>query len=303
MANVLVTGGTGFLGSALVRRLARAGDRVLVLVREGSETRRLAPVQERVELLRCDVGEVGTWEPKVRRFAPERVFHLAWYAEPGKYLTDVGKNLLHLALGSMFVERVLQMRPSQFVVTGTCYEYDTRAGYLREDVTPEAPGHIYSACKLALKHVALRLAADANVPLVWARIFYLFGPYEDPRRLVPLITAAARSGRPLRLKTHGLQVRDYLHVDDVAAGLDHAARLGRPGVVNVGSGEPVRVREFARDVAKAVGRDDVLSFAHEDTLLDEPPFVCADSSRLRSLGWKPTVTKLDAHALRAEDGA
>lgn len=301
MPNVLITGGTGFLGSALVRRLARAGDRVLLLTRPDSDTTRIASVRERVTLLPCELGDVASWEPAVRRFAPERVFHLAWYAEPGKYLTDTARNLEHLGLGAIFVERVLQMRPRHFVVTGTCFEYDTAAGLLREDVTPEAPTWIYSACKLALKNVALQLARDHGVPLVWARIFYLFGCFEDRRRLVPLIVNALGANQPLQLRSHGRQIRDYLHVSDVASGLDAAAGYGQPGVVNIGSGEPVSVRTLGTQIASALGKPHLLSFAADDTPLAEPPFVCADATRLRALGWRPRVTTIDHEALRADD--
>lgn len=301
MANVLITGGTGFLGSALVRRLARAGDRVLLLTRRDSDLRRIAMVKDRVTLLPCELGDVSTWEPAVQRFAPERVFHLAWYAEPGKYLTHTERNLEHLGLGAIFVERVLRLRPRHFVVTGTCFEYDTAAGYLREDVTPESPTYVYSACKLALKTVALQLARDAGAPLVWARIFYLYGPYEDPRRLVPMIANALRRGEPILLRSHGRQIRDYLHVEDVASGLDAAAGLGRPGVVNIGSGVPVSVRGLASGIAEVLGKPGLLSFAGDETPLAEPPFVCADASRLRALGWTPRHRDPDTRSLDPED--
>lgn len=301
MANVLVTGGTGFLGSALVRRLVRAKERVLLLTRPGADTARLAPVLDKITLLPCELGDVATWEPAVARFAPERVFHLAWYAEPGKYLTDVAQNLEHVGLGAIFVERVLKLRPRHFVVTGTCFEYDTAAGFLREDATEEKPTYIYSACKLALKTLALQLAKDSGTPLVWARIFYLYGPYEDHRRLVPMVVSALRQGKPMQLRSHGNQIRDYLHVHDVASGIDAAAGLGQPGVVNIASGQPVSVREFTTRIAVTLGRPDLLAFAGPETPLHEPPFVCGDSSRLRSLGWKPTITLPDANALRSDD--
>ncbi|HLQ37893.1 MAG TPA: NAD(P)-dependent oxidoreductase [Planctomycetota bacterium] len=301
MARVLVTGGTGFLGSALVRRLARAGDDVLVLHRHVSDLRRLQPVRERVRFADADLAEPASWSYAVREFAPERVFHLAWYAEPGKYLTDHRENLKHLHAGAAFVREVLALRPRHFVCAGTCFEYDTSGSEpLREDHTPERPLHIYSACKLALKHAALRLAADAAVPLVWARVFYLYGPYEDPRRLVPFVAARLQKGEPVQLRSHGRQVRDFLHVDDVASGIDAAAALGRPGVVNIASGEGITVRELTTQIARAFGREELLSFAPDDTPLDEPRTVVGDAARLRGLGWRPR-TRLCASSLEVTE--
>ncbi len=288
MTRVLVTGGTGFVGSALVRRLIAAGDEVLVLHRAGGDLRRLAAVAARVRLARADLADPETYRAVVRQFAPERVFHSAWYAEPGKYLTATAENVAHLHAGIAFVRELLALRPRQFVAVGTCFEYDTRGGEpLREDHTQERPAHVYSACKLALKNVALQLAADAGVPLVWARIFYLHGPFEDPRRLVPHVVASLRRGEQVQLRSHGRQLRDYLHVDDVAAGLDSAAGFGAPAVVNVARGEGVTVRDLTLRIARRLGCEQLLSFASDDTPLAEPMVVVGDSARLRGLGWRP----------------
>jgi len=297
MARVLVTGGTGFVGSALVRRLVAGGDDVLVLRRAGSDPRRLESVLPRVRLHDGDIAVAATWRAAVREFAPERVFHCAWYAEPGRYLTAVDENLAHLQAGIAFVREVLALRPRQFVGVGTCFEYDTSGDApLREDHTPERPVHVYSACKLALKNVALQLAADAGVPLVWARVFWLYGPFEDGRRLVPHVVSALRAGERVQLKSHGRQVRDFLHVDDVAAGLDAAAGLGRAGVVNVARGQGVSVRDLALRIAQRLGREQLLSFAPDDTPLREPMVVVGDSARLRSLGWQPAIAVGDGFA-------
>ncbi len=294
MARVLVTGGTGFVGSALIRRLSAAGDEVLALHRPGADLQRLAAVLPRLRRHAGDIAKPDGWRDAVRAFAPERVFHCAWYAEPGKYLTHTEQNVAHLHAGIAFVRELLALRPRQFVAVGTCFEYDTGgAEPLREDHTPERPAHVYSACKLALKNVALQLAADAGVPLVWARIFYLYGPFEDPRRLVPHVAGALRRGERVALRSHGRQVRDFLHVDDVVAGLDAAAALGRPGVVNIARGEGIAVRDLARDIARRLGREELLSFAADDTPLAEPMSVVGDSGRLRGLGWRPAIAAGD----------
>lgn len=284
----LITGGLGFIGSALARRFAAAGDEVLVLDKATDDLRRLGEFADKVQTANAELTEPASWRPVLAEFQPDRVFHLAWYAEPGKYLTDAEQNLAHLHAGAQFVREVLAQRPRQFVCAGTCFEYDTSGGEpLTEDVTPERPQHIYSACKLALKNVALQLARDAGIPLAWARVFYLHGPYEHPKRLVPFVRSKIEAGEPVELRSHGLQVRDYLHVDDVAAGFDAAAGLAEPGVVNIASGEGVTVRELTRRIAAEFGREELLSFAPDDTPLPEPMVVIGDSSKLRALGWTP----------------
>lgn len=288
MTRVLITGGTGFIGSALARRLAAAGDDVLVLLRENSDQARLSPVQHRIRTSTADLADPASWRALVHDFEPERVFHCAWYAEPGKYLTDPDQNLACLQASTTFVREVLAVRPRHFVTVGTCFEYDTeQPGPLREDHTPERPQHVYSRCKLAMKELALRAGAEVGVPLVHARVFYLHGPFEDARRLVPFVLAKLRAGERVQLKSHGRQVRDFLHVDDVAQGLDCAATFGRPGVVNIASGVGITVRDLATQLADSLGRRELLSFAPDDTPLPEPMSVVGDATRLRSLGFAP----------------
>ena len=287
MVAILVTGGSGFIGSALVRRLARAGHEVLVLHRAGSDLSRLEPVRDRIRTCVGDWNDLSSYLPAVHAFQPERVFHCAWYAEPGRYLTDVEQNQSCLDASAAFVREVLRLRPRQFVTVGTCFEYDTEhPGELDEVTTPERPQHVYSRCKLALKELALRLGAEAGVPLVHARVFYLYGPYEDARRLVPFVLGKLRAGERVQLRSHGRQIRDFLHVDDVAQGLDLAASLGQPGVVNIASGRGISVRELAFDLADSLGRRELVSFAPDDTPLPEPMSVVGAAARLRGLGFR-----------------
>ena len=281
----LVTGGAGFIGSALVRRLVAHGVEVTVWHRPDADLSRLESVRDRVRCVPVDLLSADDWRPALRSLEPAAVYHLAWCATPGRYLTDPD-NLSHLRAGIELVQELTDQGRARLCFAGTCYEYDTNAGLLREDETPEAPRYLYSAAKLALKNAALQAVADAGMTMAWSRIFWLHGPMEHPARLVPMIVRELSAGRPLQLRSHGQQVRDFLHVDDVAAGLHAAIGVDRPQVVNIGSGRPVSVRDLAIQIADRLGCRELLSFAPPDTPLQEPPFVCADNTRLRSLGWR-----------------
>ena len=90
----------------------------------------------------------------------------------------------------------------------------------------------------------------------WARLFYLYGPYEDTRRLVPAVTLALLEGRPART-TSGEQVRDFLHVDDVADAIC-AVAAAHSGPVNIGSGRPTAVRSLVLELARIVGHPELI---------------------------------------------
>ncbi|MDW8345135.1 MAG: NAD-dependent epimerase/dehydratase family protein, partial [Verrucomicrobiae bacterium] len=121
---------------------------------------------------------------------------------------------------------------------------------------------------------------------VWARIFYQYGPFEDQRRLVPHIITSLLRGQRAEL-TAGTQVRDFLHVEDVGTALATVATSSLTGIVNIGSGTGVTVRHIAETIGELIGRSDLLAFGAKPTPLHDPPYVVADTTRLRSLGWQP----------------
>jgi nucleoside-diphosphate-sugar epimerase len=174
----------------------------------------------------------------------------------------------------------------RLLISGTCFEYDTRVGYLGEDCAAR-PATLYAASKHALHVVAERLAADLDMQLAWARIFYQYGPFENPGRLVPSVVTSLLEGRPVET-TAGDQVRDYLFVEDVASALVTIAEGGVRGPINVGSGVPITVRTLVQRIAELLGRADLLRLGALATPPGDPPFVCANAGRLRNeVGWEP----------------
>ena len=173
----------------------------------------------------------------------------------------------------------------RLVGVGTNAEYDTSYGYLSER-TPTAPTYLYSACKLGLSHSLAQLGLLTGMQVAWARLFYLYGPWEDPRRLVSSVTRSLLEGREAPC-SEGLQVRDFLHVADVAGGLVAVLRSGVTGAVNVGSGEPVTVREVVTRLGAMIGRPELLRLGAIEPKAGEPAFVCADNTKLRTeTGWR-----------------
>jgi nucleoside-diphosphate-sugar epimerase len=87
--------------------------------------------------------------------------------------------------------------------------------------------------------------------------------------------------------TAGEQIRDFLHIDDVASAIARVATADVTGVVNVGSGVPVRVRDVVAAAARACGREDLVRYGALPSREGDPAFVCADATRLRETGWSP----------------
>ena len=293
---VLVTGAGGFIGSRVVRALAD-GHEVIAVDRSADALGRVANEGPSVSKVALDLGDNERAAAFMRETRPEAVVHLAWYADPRDYLTSRA-NLASLTMTTTLVEAALGAGCRKLVIVGSCVEYAIESRLLVE-TDPADPRTLYAACKVAAWQVARTLAADAGAELSWARIFHLHGPGEDRRRLIPWVAAQLAAGAAVDL-TDGTQVRDHLHVDDVAAGLAALIAPGASGIFNVCSGEPVTLRHVLETVGDIVGRRELLRFGARPHRREETWFLAGDSGRLRSLGWSPRFGLRDglAHALR-----
>jgi nucleoside-diphosphate-sugar epimerase len=292
-----VTGGGGFIGSRATRQMLADGWDVAVLAFPGESLWRIDDIRSRVQVLEADLSQGEIIADFLSSLCPDACLHTAWYAEPGKYL-EATKNVDCMKDSLSLLENLIAAGCKNVVMLGSCAEYDSDAGFLKED-GPVRPATLYAATKLATSLVAERLAARAGMKFCWARMFYLFGPDEDPRRMVPAVIKALLESREF-LATEGSQIRDYLHVDDAASALVTLLREGASGVFNVCSGEPVTVRRIMQMIGEAIGCPDLLRFGAIPYRNWEPPFICGDSSRLRRLGWAPRRELRDSLRLTIE---
>ncbi len=296
MRRLLVTGATGFIGSRVTRAALASGWRVAVLACPGASPRRLRDVADRLVWLRGDLTHPASVRVAVARWKPSACIHLAWFAEPGRYL-HAPENVDCLVGSLALLQELVRRRCRSVVMAGTCAEYAPRSGRLREDA-PVRPATLYGACKLALGEIARRMIRGSATRLAWARIFQLYGPAEDPRRVVPAAMLSLYGGRPFRA-SQGDQVRDYLHADDVASALLRLAARRADGLFNVCSARPVTIRAILQVVGRVTGRPGLLRFGAVGRRPWDPPRLVGDNRRLLALGWVPRYGLRDGLAQTA----
>jgi nucleoside-diphosphate-sugar epimerase len=293
---VLVTGAGGFIGAHVVDRLLAEGHSVVAHGRTPTSFARLAHRAAEVPRVTVDLDDQAAARAMVEDVRPNAIIHLAWYADPRDYLTS-NLNVASVTATVALVEAALASGCRKLVMAGSCVEYAPGDRLLRE-TDPVDPLTLYGSCKHAAWMMSRALARTAAAELSWARIFHLHGPGEDERRLIPWVARELEAGRAVDL-TDGTQVRDHLHVDDVAAGLTTLLAPGASGPYNVCSGQPVPLRVVLETVGSVVGRGELLRFGARPHRVGEMMFVAGDASRLLALGWRPRFGLRDglAHAL------
>ena len=280
---VLLTGASGFIGARVARQLAARGHEVTALSLPGDRLERLAGIEAR--LAACDLHDAASLEALVSQARPEGCIHLAWYAVPGLYL-HAEENLRSLEASLGLLRQLLAAGCRHVVMAGTCAEYDTEAAAMLREDGPTRPATLYAACKLATCLVGEQLAAKSEARFAWGRIFYPYGPGEDPRRALPSLVRTLLEGKSFDA-TAGDQVRDYLHVDDVAAGFVTLLEAGAQGIYNLCSGAPYTMKEIMTAAGAALGAESRIRFGALPYRSWEPPRICGDNAKLRTLGWSP----------------
>jgi dolichol-phosphate mannosyltransferase len=292
MRRVLVTGGTGFVGANLVRRLLRDGHDVHLLVQPTHTTWRLDGIRRDVTLQRTDLGDAAAVDRAVRRARPEWVFHLAAYGAYS-WQQDLDRMLRTNVLGTTnLVRATLRRGVEAFVNTGSSSEYGFKPHPPTEQAWIEPNSH-YAVTKAAATQYCRHTAQSENVHLVTLRLYSVYGPWEEPGRLMPAIVVHAAEGHlpPLAAPT---VARDYVYTEDVCEAYVRAAtrrRQERGAVYNVGTGRQTTLRQVAAAARRVLGvRARPVFGTMANRRWDTTVWVSDPRAIRRALGWRPQVT-------------
>ena len=295
MVEVLVTGGAGFIGSGFVHHaIATHPDwRVTPLDKLTYAGRRenLADLDghPRHRFVRGDVADPAAAVPLVRD--ADVVVHFAAETHVDRSLMSAGEFIRTDVHGTLVLLDAARgaSRLRRFVQISTDEVYgDVPEGASRE--TDELrPGNPYAASKAGADRLAYSFWTSFGVPVVIARASNNYGRRQHPEKLIPLFVTNAIDGRPLPLYGDGLNVRDWLHVDDHCRALDLLIERGRPGeAYNVGGGNAVTNLDLAHRLLDRLDRPASLIRRVADRPGHDRRY-CLDSAKLRALGWEPRV--------------
>jgi dTDP-6-deoxy-L-talose 4-dehydrogenase (NAD+) len=244
---IAVTGSEGFIGRHVVASLVRMpGIDVIRVARPSGDPAPIAGSR----IVKADILAESTQHP-LAGLQVDTLVHLSWNG-----LSDFRSGIHHeqVIAHRRFLAGAVDVGVQRIVCAGTCLEYGLQEGELDEE-DPIRPTVAYSEAKARLRDQFIEEAERARVGWAWGRIYYPFGPGQHARSLWTSLQLAIDRGDVTFPMSPGLQVRDYLQVEEVGSIFARLAVAEASGTFNVCSGNPVVLRDLVEGWARARGSD------------------------------------------------
>ena len=316
---ILVTGGAGFIGSAVVREIINnSQDEVLNLdyLTYAGNLANLNSVSDdsRYQFSRVDIRDKNAVQACILKFEPDMILHLAAESHVDRSIDDpeifVQTNVigtLNMLIGTLgYYKNLKGKRKENFrfhhISSDEVFGSLGPEGLFRED-TPYDPNSPYSASKAASDHLVRAWHTTYGLPTIITNCANNYGPFHFPEKLIPLMILNALEGKPLPVYGDGLQVRDWLYVEDHAGALLLAAKEGSPGqTYNIGGHNEMKNIEVVRTICQILDRkvvndkpssinrfEDLITFVKDRPGHDARYAI--DATKIQQeLGWQPGET-------------
>jgi nucleoside-diphosphate-sugar epimerase len=285
---VLLTGAGGFIGAHALAELLERGHEVHAVCRRARE------LPEGTIAHEADLLHPGAPETLAQEVQATHLLHLAWYAVPGAFWS-APENERWIDASLRLLRAFGEAGGARAVLAGTCAEYAWGEVLLRERDTPLGPATklepatLYGACKHATHIAAEAVAQQLGVSFAWGRVFFLYGPGEARSRLVGDVARALLAGEEVPT-TDGRQLRDFMHVRDVASAFVRLLDGDLRGPINIASGEPLAVADLVSLIAEETGGIERVRFGALARRPGEPDSIVGDVSRLKAeLDFTPAI--------------
>ena len=317
MKRIIVTGGAGFIGSAVVRFIINSTDDFVCVIDKltyAGNMENLASVKssQRFQFEKADICSKEDMNRIFTQFKPTHIMHLAAESHvdrsidgPGEFIqTNIIGTYTLLEAARKYYSSLPDEEKNAFrfhhISTDEVYgDLENDHDYFRE-TTPYAPSSPYSASKASSDHLVRAWKRTYGLPTIVTNCSNNYGPYQFPEKLIPLMILNALAGKPLPVYGKGLQVRDWLYVEDHATALYIAATAGQPGeTYNIGGHNEKQNIEVVKTICTLLDefspRDDGKSYAEQIVYVQDRPGhdlrYAIDPSKIeKELGWTPAET-------------
>ena len=290
-ANLLIVGGTGFIGSHLAKSAKNKGYRTYVI----SLNLPLANSKIKdIEYIQADINNLEQLKKKLPIYNFDYVVNLSGYVDHSKFMNG-GRQVIDTHFtGILNLLEVINLSfLKRFVQIGSSDEYGNLSAPQNEGMSAQ-PISPYSLAKLSSTKLMQMLSRSEGLPAVILRFFLVYGPYQNKERFIPQIIKGCYSGGFFPV-SNGVQVRDFCYIDDIVEGvlMTFSNNSVNGEVVNLASGKPIKIREVIDMVSKLIGNGEP-SYGQIEYRSGENMTLFADISKAKKLmNWEPKISKID----------
>ena len=287
MKNIIVTGATGCVGSAVVRRVLAQCMQVTCLVHPGSRRLSNLPADERIRIVECAVSDYQTLQLDGTYDA---FIHLSWEKTFGASRDDAEVQTRNIQYTLDACQLASRCGCQVFVGAGSQAEYGVQSVDLTPDL-PVKPESGYGIAKYAAGKLSAMLCKSLGIRHCWARILSVYGPHDGENTLISYVIRELQAGRSPEL-TKCEQLWDYLYADDAGEALLAIAEKGIDGkAYPLGSGRGRKLSDYIEVIRQTVNPAIAVRYGAKDYYPHQPMHLVADIQELTAdVGWTPRVT-------------
>ena len=280
---ILLLGASGFIGRNCLLALSKHNCQVHAVSRHAVTSK-----TDRIVWHKADLVRPVELEEVFAASRPTYVIHAAWDVS-GQSYWNAAANLIYASVSGQIFFQAIKYGVKRLVGIGTGCEYGLEHELCEEGISEEKPTGSYAITKKATQ-LLLQSANSTSFSTVWVRLFFPYGRFDKPTKLLPYIIRQLTNGEVAELSA-GTQVRDLLYASDVAEGLIAVLLSDVEGVVNLASGIPITVAEIATKIGEMMGRPELIRLGVKPLHAMEAPRWVASVRRLNDeVGWRPSIS-------------
>lgn len=292
MNKILITGGAGFVGANLLRRLLEDNHEIHLFLSKETNTWRIQDVLDRVRIYHCNLTDKEAVGDSIKKIKPAIIYHLATH---GAYADQTAEEKIIQTNLMGFINLLNACKKygfKKFVNTGSSSEYGFKKSAMKETDLLEAPYSCYAFSKASATLYAQYIAEKEKLPIVTLRLFCVYGDYEEPIRFLPRLITNCLKNIPTPLARQET-ARDFIYIKDVIEAYVRVTEVEtEPGeIFNVGTGKQNTLKEVVDTVIALTGTKISLSWNSFPSRDWDSCAWQADISKIREkVGWYPKYT-------------
>lgn len=287
---VFITGGFGFIGSALVKRLKSEKAEIFLLKRVESGIERLKGDLTRLNFIQGSLLDYINLKNQLKKIQPDYIFHLSSFG--GHYSQQKAEEILHINIWGTFnlLEAVKEFPFEAFINIGSSSEYGFKKKPMKEKDLLE-PESFYAISKASATLLCRFYSRTYKKNIVTIRPFTVYGPEDNSDKFIPTVIRCCLLGQPLKL-TANLSCHDFIYIDDLIEGILKAGQKKNTSgeIFNLGGGRQYSNEQIISFIERAIGKKiKVEKGAYQNHKWDTPFWQADISKSKKILGWKPKI--------------